>query len=123
MPLFDRLYLVTAVNPDKSAYTLDLPNKPDRFPTFHSKLLCKYVPNDDELFPSRKQARPGPVITEDGEQEWLIDKIIDERTRGQGWQFLVCWRGWGPEEDRCLPRRELDDSVALDNWLALSDSG
>jgi hypothetical protein len=119
MPRFDGPFLVTAANPNKSVYTLELPNEPERFPTFHASLLRKFVTNDDNLFPSRKLDRPGPVVTEDGEQEWLIDKIIDERTHGRGRQFLVRWR----EEDRWLPGRELSDTVALDQWLALSDSG
>ena len=117
MPRFDGPFLVTKANPAKSSYTLDLPNKPNRFPTFHSSLLWPYVSNDNDLFPSHKLAQPGPVITEEGEQEWLIDRIVDECTRGQGWQFLVRWRRWGAEEDRWLPGQELADTEALDNWL------
>jgi len=123
MPRFDGPFLVTRTNPNKSSYTLNLPNEPERFPTFHTPLLRKFVPNNDELFPSRKLSQPGPVITEDSEEEWLIDRIIDERARGRGRQFLVRWHGWGPEEDRWLPSRELADTEALDNWLANADSG
>jgi hypothetical protein len=32
-----------------------------------------------------------------------IDKIIDQRTRGRGKQFLVRWLGYGPEADLWLP--------------------
>ena len=102
---------------------LNLPNKPDRFPTFHAPLLRKFVPNDDNLFPLCKLSQPGAVVTEDGEEEWLINRIIDEQTWGRGCQFLMQWHGWGPEEDRWLPSQELTDTVALDNWLANVDSG
>jgi hypothetical protein len=112
-----KLIVAYSANPSKSSYTLDLPNEPDHFPTFHASLLRKFHPNDDNLFPSRKLAQPGPVITEDGAKEWLIDRIIDERTHGRGCQYLVRWRGWGPEEDRRLPGHELTDTEALDNWL------
>jgi len=103
MPRFDGPFLVMKANPAKSLYMLDLPNEPNCFPTFHSSLLRPYVSNDNDLFPSRKLAQPGPVVTDDGEQEWLIDRIVDKRTRGRGRQFLVCWHGWGAEEDRWLP--------------------
>jgi hypothetical protein len=50
MPRFDGPFVVTKANPSKSAYTLDLPNEPDRFPTFHASQLQKFVPNDDDKF-------------------------------------------------------------------------
>lgn len=117
MPRFDGPFLITKANPSKSSYTLELPNEPNRFPTFHASLLRRPTPNDNDLFPSRQLDRPGPVITDAGEQEWLIDRILDERIRGKGHQYLVRWHGWGAEEDRWLPGRELTDTEALDVWL------
>jgi hypothetical protein len=117
MPRFDGPFLVTKSNPSKSTYTLDLPNEPHRFPTFHASQLRPFVPNNDTLFPSQRLTQPGPVLTPDGEEEWLIDRILDERNRGRGRQFLVRWQGWGSEEDQWLPARELADTEALDNWL------
>jgi hypothetical protein len=35
--------------------------------------------NNAGLFPSREFAKPGPVITVNGREEWAIEKIIDER--------------------------------------------
>ncbi|KAF8428847.1 hypothetical protein L210DRAFT_3488697 [Boletus edulis BED1] len=43
------------------------------------------------LFPDREQPRPGPVVTPDGQQECLIDKIIDEKRVGRGRRYLVHW--------------------------------
>jgi hypothetical protein len=118
MPHFDGPFINTRSHPETSNYTLNLPNEPGRFPTFHSLQLQAFVPNDDNLFPSRSLPRPGPVVTADGEEEWLIDRIIDERVRGRGRQYLVRWVGWGAEEDRWLPGRELIQTEALDVWLA-----
>jgi hypothetical protein len=118
MPCFDGPFVITRANPSKSAYTLELPNEPERFPTFHALLLRKFVPNDDDLFPSRKLVQPGPVVTENGCEEWLIERILDERVCGRGQQYLVRWQGCGSEEDRWLPGRELVDTEALDNWLS-----
>ncbi|KII89940.1 hypothetical protein PLICRDRAFT_64000, partial [Plicaturopsis crispa FD-325 SS-3] len=87
-------------------------------PTFHASLLSKHVANDDVLFPSRANAEPGSVVTADGEVEWTVERIIDERRRGRGFQYLVRWAGYGPESDLWLPRRELDDCEALDIWLS-----
>jgi hypothetical protein len=117
MPRFNGPFLVIKVFPEKSVYTLDLPNEPNHFPTFHASLLQKFIPNDDNLFPSRALPQPGPVVTDNGEEEWFINHILDERARGKGKQYLVRWRGWGAEEDRWLPGRELKDTKALEHWL------
>ena len=117
MPHFDGPYTTTHANPDKSTYTLDLPNKPNRFPTFHASHLRCHVPNNDELFPSRQLAKPGPVVTNSGEDKWLIDRIMDECVHGRGHQYLMHWRGWALEDDCWLPGAELAETEALDVWL------
>jgi hypothetical protein len=117
MPCFDGPYPTTRCNSDKSAYKIDLPNEPNQHPTFHASLLHRFVENDDELFPSCALARPGPVVTSEGEEEWYVDRILNERKRGRGVQYLVHWKGWGAEGDRWLAGRELADSQALDVWL------
>jgi len=82
MPRFNGPFVIMHAHPSKSTYTLDLPNEPNCFPTFHASLLRRFIPNDDTLFPSRKLTQPGPVVTADGQEEWLIDRILDERTCG-----------------------------------------
>lgn len=101
MPRFDvnGPFRTTDVHPETSKYTLNLPNEPERFPTFHSSQLR--TSNDSCLMTT--PCSHGPVVTPDGEEEWLIDHIVDQRTRGRGQQYLVRWIGWGPEEDRWLP--------------------
>ena len=117
MPRFDGPYRITKSFPERSVYTLDMPNAPELYPTFHSTLLTKHLPNDDVLFPGRVRRHPGTIMTENGEVEWWVDEIIDERKRGRGYQYLVRWVGEGPEHDLWLPRREIEDCEALDNWL------
>ena len=51
------------------------------------------------------------------EEEWLIEKILDEQICGRGRQYLVQWCGWGVEEDRWLPGCKLEDTEALGDWL------
>jgi hypothetical protein len=117
MPRFDGPFEVIKAFPESSAYTLHLPEATKIFRTFHSSLLRPYMENDDILFPSRKFDRPGPIVTAAGEVEYFIDKIIDERTRGRGKQFLVRWLGYGPDADLWLPRRELSDTDAYADWM------
>ena len=57
---------------------------------------------------------PGPVLTAEGQEEWHIHNIVDQRVHGWGMQYLMHWKGWGDEEN-C--RQELADTEALDCWL------
>jgi Chromo (CHRromatin Organisation MOdifier) domain len=59
-------------------------------------------------------------VTAEGVEEYAVERVVDERRRGRGMQYLVRWVGYGPEEDRWLPRRELEDCKALDDWLVAS---
>jgi hypothetical protein len=97
-----------------------MPNAPNTFPTFYISELKRFVPNDATLFPSRELPQPGPVLTPDSLEEFMVDEIIDSRRRGRGWQFLMRWSGYGPEHDRWLSGAALDNCEALDRWL---DSG
>jgi hypothetical protein len=47
--------------------------------------------------------KPGIVITEDGSEETLIDRIMDAHCRGQGIQYLMWWVGYGKDHDEWLP--------------------
>jgi hypothetical protein len=88
-PCWDGPFLVTKAFPETSSYSLHLPNSPNMFPTFHASLLKRFIPNDASLFPSCELGRPGPIMMEDGLDEYHIEKIIDKRKRGHGYQYLV----------------------------------
>ena len=118
MVRYDGPYLVTAAHPSTSTYTLDLPSTMRIHPTFHSSLLKPFVPNDDALFPERAHPRPGPIVTEDGQEEHFVERILDHRRVGRGHQFLIRWRGFGPSDDEWLPGRDVRDLAALDKYLA-----
>jgi hypothetical protein len=116
MPRFDGPFTIVEAHPEISSYKVDIPGHPGGPQSFHTSRLKKHVENDDVLFPSRTMERPGPIVTKDGEEEWEIDKIIDDRKVGRGMQYLVRWTGHGDEDLRWLPRRELKDCAALDDW-------
>ena len=69
------------------------------------------------MFPSRAHSEPGPIVSEDGQQEFLVEHIIDRRRRGRGYQYLVRWKGYGPEHDMWMPRTQVEDLEALDVFL------
>jgi hypothetical protein len=98
-----------------------MPNQPNVFNTFHASQLKRFHSNNPNLFPSREHEQPSPVMTADGLEEYAIEKIIDERKRRRGKQYLVRWVGYGPEEDCWLPAHELDECEALDRWLERED--
>lgn len=116
MPRFDGPYIVERAHPEKSEYTLRLPNSSRAFPGLHASQLKPFVANDCEQFPGREFTMPGPILTEDGKEENLIDKIVDKRRRGRGVQYLVRWVGYGKDHDEWLPGRQLKDCEALDVW-------
>jgi hypothetical protein len=118
-PRYDGPYIIINAHPETSNYTLELPNSPNIFPTFHSSELKRHVENDAVLFPSREMAEPQPVLTNQGLEEYLVDEIIDSRRRGRGYQYLVRWTGYGPEHDRWMSGSALDECAALDRWLEL----
>ena len=95
MPRYDSPYFITAVNPSKSEYTLELSDTRQMFPGFHASQLKRYVPNDDDRYPQRALARPGPV--NEAQNTYEVSRIVDERPRGRGWQYLVEWAGYGEQ--------------------------
>ncbi|THH06299.1 hypothetical protein EW146_g9654 [Bondarzewia mesenterica] len=119
MPRYDGPYKIIHAFPNTSTYELSLPSSSKTFSTFHISQLRVFRDNDDVSFPSRTLSRPGPLVSVDGFDEWEIDRIIDQRRRGRGFQYLVQWKGWGHEDSCWISGRELDDCAALDAWEAL----
>ena len=123
-PRHDGPYRVTRAFPQTSTYQLGIPNAPSNAcPTFHASQLKRYIQNDPALFPGRELARDGPVVLPDGQEEHVIERILDERRRGRGWQYLVRWKGYGPGDDEWMARREIEETVALDEWLRAREVG
>ena len=83
-PRYDGPYTIIDHFPKFSTYTLEMPNSPNVFPTFHASELKPHVANDASLFPSREHARPGPIVTAKGIEEYAVERIVDERRRGRG---------------------------------------
>ena len=78
IPCFDGPYNIVNSMLEFSAYTLDLPNAPNIFPTFHSSQLKCFTENDASLFPSCEHTRPSPIMTPEGLEEYAIERILDK---------------------------------------------
>lgn len=74
----------------------------------------------DDVAPSRHgdDHAPEPLVNEDGDIEYFVEAIVGSRRRRRKLQYLVRWRGYGPDHDEWLPSREVKDTVALDAWLS-----
>ena len=115
---YDGPYTIIDIDKDDSIVTLDLPNSPNIFPTFHTSEVVPYVKNDMTLFSNWEFSRLPAVTMEDGSEECFICNIIDKQCCGCGYCYLVWWVRYGAEENRWLKGTDLKDTEALDIWLA-----
>jgi len=117
MPRFDGPYEVTNVHREKSTVTIDLPTQPNAYPTYHMEHVKPFIPNDNNKYPSRTLAEPGPIMV-DGIEEYTVEKIVAHRKMGRGYQYRVRFVGWGAEHERWIAGREMEDNDALDQYKA-----
>ena len=113
MPRYDGPYQIIDVHQDASTVTLEMPNAPNLFPTFHASNVKPWFPNDDNKYPSRTLEQPGPIDV-NGSEEFLVDSIIDHKKIGRGYRYLVHFKGYGPENDRWITGKELENNEALE---------
>ncbi len=63
----------------------------------------------------RAPPRPPPPIDEVA-SVYRVHKLLDVRPRGRGHQFLVDWEGYGPEERRWIPARDVLDRSLIEDF-------
>lgn len=93
------------------AYRLKLPASMKIHNVFHVSLLQATRPDDF----GREPARPPPVVTPDHEEEYEVDQILNSRRYRRQFQYLVRWKGYGPEDDTWEPKEGLKKSRAVIN--------
>jgi hypothetical protein len=94
------------VNP--VAYKLKLPSSLKIHPVFHVSVLQPW--RVDHEHP--EHVHPGPPQALDAEDgQWLVEKLLDKRVvrcgRKQVVEYLVRWKGFGPEDDLWTPQRDV----------------
>jgi len=122
MPRYDGPYKVIWSFPGSSNYMLELPTGFKVHSTFHASLLKPFRPNNSSEYPDREPPRPGPVPNDAGDEEYVIEKIVDQWKRGGRMQYLVRWLGYDERDDLWKWQDELEECEALDVWLALPGS-
>ena len=55
---------------------------------------------------------PGPsVVTEDREEEYKVDYIVDSQYRGKHLEYLIHWKGWSDTDCTWEPLGNLDNAA------------
>jgi hypothetical protein len=89
------------------AYKLKLPPMSGKIhPVFHISLLEPYHSN---TIPGRRSPTPPPVDLE--EQEWFVEGIVTSRIRKGQVEYLVSWKGFGPDDNTWEPYENLKDGA------------
>ena len=84
------------------AYWLHLPLSMKRIhPVFN---VVKLTPAPDDPIPGRRMPPPPPPEIIDGEEEWVVEDILDSKIINQKLQYLVKWKGFGVEHNSWEPR-------------------
>ncbi|XP_036066764.1 uncharacterized protein LOC118598268 [Oryzias melastigma] len=99
------------INP--AAVRLRLPRSLRVHPTFHVSKVKPVV--DSALMPPTVPPPPPRMVG--GGPVYTVEKILAVRKRGRGRQFLVDWKGYGPEERQWIPDRFIVDRPLLTDFF------
>ncbi|XP_068509108.1 uncharacterized protein [Syngnathus scovelli] len=97
-----------------AAVRLRLPRSLAVHPTFHVGKVKPVV--DSPLVPD--PAPPPPPRTVGGGTAYTVKELLDVRRRGRGWQYLVDWEGYGPEERQWVPPSYILDPGLFEDFYA-----
>ncbi|SGY77744.1 BQ5605_C005g03715 [Microbotryum silenes-dioicae] len=114
-PRFDGPYEVLAACPETSNYKLKLNAGDKSHNVFHASKLQHWTDNDGAAFPGREATEPASVVVQ-GNEEWEVDRIVDEKGKGKRKRYLVKWKGWADSDNTWEPRAHLEETIALEEW-------
>jgi hypothetical protein len=97
----------------KDVYRIELPAAWRIDNIFH---VSKLTPATTNPFEGRIIPPPLP-ITIDKHQEYYVDEILAVRAYYGSLQYLVKWKGFGPEHNEWLKAEEVNECEALDKYL------
>jgi hypothetical protein len=93
----------------ESAYRIELPdNWRLLHPIFNESLLTPYT---KPAFPSQRRPLPPPPDVVGEELEYEVEKVLDSRIRrtrrNPFIEFLIAWKGYGPEHNQWIKKKDL----------------
>ena len=98
---------------------LSLPPSMRVHPVFH---VSQIKPATSSPHTAPEPAPPPPQVLDDGDLAWEINEVLDVRRYGRGFQYLVDWVGYRPEDRSWVPRSYFADDTALRDFYAANPS-
>ncbi|XP_049325152.1 uncharacterized protein LOC125801734 [Astyanax mexicanus] len=95
-------------------YRLDLPSHYRVCPSFHVSLLKPVIPGP--LDETSLGAPPPPPVAMEGGPVYAVERLLDSRRRRGTLEYLVDWRGYGPEERSWVPATDVLDPLMVEDF-------
>jgi len=99
--------IVGVVEESKVAFELRIPAHWRIHPVFHVSLLDSYRANKID---GREQPPLPPPDIMNGELQYEVEAVLDSRIRRNKLEYLVEWKGYGPEERTWEPAENLENA-------------
>lgn len=96
-----------------AAVRLTLPASLKIHPVFH---VSQVKPVLSSPLSPPTPAPPPPTVLDNGDPVWTVRKLLGVRRRGRGFQYLVDWEGYGPEDRSWIPSSYIADPSLLDDF-------
>ena len=98
--------LIVKRMPNERVVELELPEGWNIHPIINVESVKRYRRDMVSTTPA-----PGPILDEDGEENFIIDKIMSERSRRGRKEYKIRWLGYGPRHDTWEPARNIPKLV------------
>ena len=99
--------IIKVLNP--VVYKLKLPEQWRIHPMFHASLLTPF--NETKEHGPNYLRLPPDLI--EGEEEFEIEAILAHRRKGNEWQYLIKWKGYGSNDNTWIPESELENAQEM----------
>jgi hypothetical protein len=88
------------------AYRLELPGTMRIHNVFYVGLMSKVKQNKLQAWEN-----PPLPITVDSKEEYKVEEILDSRETKGKWEYLIKWKGYGPEESTWEPKANFKNAA------------